>query len=384
MRKDNPKIEPYPDKGKLTSVTGDGYKHLLNNIPVGIYRTAVDGEIIYANKGFLDIFNFKNIEELDNINITDLYVDKNYRLKAIESRLKNENFAEEFAAYTQDEKIIWVKNEGKAVRGEDNELLYFDGIIDDISQKKLADEKLRVSEIKLKELNSSKDKFFTIISHDLKVPFGHFITATELILDKINEFDTPQIENLIRLLNIEAEKSFKLLENLLEWSKSQRGVIKYKPEPFNLRVIVDGVINNLKQIAANKSILINTKIRNADFLYADKNMISTIVRNLISNAIKFTNEHGEVIVSTKFIANKQIPGDKILEVSVSDTGVGIREEDIPLLFDMGTTFTTKGTFKESGTGLGLILCKDFVEKHNGEIWVESIAGKGSKFKFTIP
>lgn len=352
------------------------YRQLIDNIPLGIYRTTIEGEIIFVNKGFLDLFQYDSYQEVEKISINNIFVDKNFRSASINEWIKKGRYTVEFQAYKKNKDIIWIKAEGRVIKDKEGKAIYLDGILEDISLKKMAEDKLT-------ELNLSKDKFLSIISHDLKTPFHQFIGATELILDKIGEIDTSHIEKLIRLLNQQAERGYKLLENLLEWSRSQKGLIKFDPKPVSLDMLVNEIIDSHMQIATNKSISVTSKLKNGLFIYADEYMLSTILRNLISNAIKFTNEHGEVIVSSRFFMQKQLPGDKILEVSIADSGVGIREEDIPKLFRIDTTFSTKGTQKEAGTGLGLILCKEFVEKHGGKIWVESELDKGSTFKFTL-
>lgn len=353
------------------------YRQLIDNIPLGIYRTTIEGEIIFVNKGFLDIFHFDSALKIKKINIKEFFVDEYYRSASINDWVNKEHYTVEFQAFTKDKEIIWIKDEGRAIKDKNGKIIYLDGILEDISLKKTAEDKL-------KELNISKDKFLSIISHDLKTPFGQFISATELILDRIDEYDTSQIEKLIRLLNEQAVQSYKLLENLLEWSRSQKGLIKFDPGPICLGTLTNEIIDSLKQMATNKSILVTSSIKKGSFIYVDKYMLSTILRNLISNAIKFTYEHGKVTIASKYFVQKQSPGDKLLEVSVTDTGVGIREEEILKLFRIDTAFSTKGTGKESGTGLGLILCKEFVEKHGGQIRVESEPGKGSIFRFTLP
>jgi PAS domain S-box-containing protein len=361
--------------GVVHSAIEKEYKQLLDNIPLGIYRTKHSGEIVYVNQSFLDIFHYQSSENIKNNN--NLFVDKHYRGSVINEWIEKGEYCAEFKAYTKEGNVIYVKDEGKVIKDKEGNVIYFDGIIENISKQKEAEEKLQ-------ELNLSKDKFLSIISHDLKVPFGQFISATELILDKAGEFDIAQIEKIVRLLNEQAVKSYKLLENLLEWSRNQKGLIDFNPQPVGLDVLVNDVVEDLQQLADNKSITISPKIKSGHFIYADNYMLSTIIRNLVSNAIKFTNINGQITISSRYIFGEDAFGDKQLEISVADTGVGIRKEDIAKLFRIDTAFSSKGTEKESGTGLGLILCKDFVEKHGGRIWVESEAGKGSIFKFRIP
>lgn len=359
--------------GAKRSYTEQEYRKLLDNIPLGIYRTRVDGKIVYVNQSFLDIFHYKSSEEIINNN---LFVDKHYRDSVINKWIQKGDYSAEFNAYTKEGDVICVKDEGKVIKDKEGNAVYFDGILENISKQKEA-------EVKLQELNISKDKFLSIISHDLKVPFGQFISATELILEKIDEFDIEQIEKLIRLLNDQAVKSYKLLENLLEWSRNQKGLIEFNPQPVSMHTLTSEAIEGLKQLAESKAIVINSSIKQGQFIYADNYMLSTVIRNLISNAIKFTDKNGQINISSRYVFVEDVLGDKQLEVSVADTGVGIRKEDIAKLFRIDTAFSSKGTEKESGTGLGLILCKDFVEKHGGRIWVESELGKGSTFKFTI-
>lgn len=360
----------------LHSGSEGAYKKLLDNIPLGIYRTTIDGELVYVNQSLLDLFHYKNNKELGKKN-KRIFVDKNYRASKINEWIEKGSYSTEFKAYTKEGEIICVKDEGKAFKDKNGAVIYFDGVLEDICKQK-------ESEAKMEELNLSKDKFLSIISHDLKAPFGQFINATELILEKIDEFDIEQIEKLVRLLNEQAVKSYKLLENLLEWSRNQKGLIEFNPQPVSLYSLVNEVIDNLGQLAMDKSIVINSSIKKGLFIYADNYMLSTIMRNLISNAIKFTDIKGQINISSRYVLAKDDFGNKLLEISVSDTGVGIRKEDIAKLFRIDTAFSSKGTKKESGTGLGLILCKDFVEKHGGKIWVESEENKGSTFKFTLP
>jgi len=229
----------------------------------------------------------------------------------------------------------------------------------------------------LKELNATKDKFFRIIGHDLKSVFNQLLGFSSLLYDSNADCSQEEVKEISLMLNKSAKNAFKLLENLLDWARSQSGALTFNPEEVNLSKIIEESISFLREIVNNKSINLNVEEKKEIVLKADKNMISTILRNLISNAIKFTNEGGEITVKSKLLNNE-------VEVSVIDTGVGISEEDISRLFRLDVHHVTLGTDNETGTGLGLILCKEFIEKHNGKIWVESDLGKGSKFSFILP
>lgn len=231
--------------------------------------------------------------------------------------------------------------------------------------------------IKLKELNATKDKFFSIIAHDLKNPFNTLMGFSELLLENMDMYNLEQIREYIAIIFETSRTSYSLLENLLDWSRSQTGRIKMEPKEIDISSLVALNIRLLESPARKKSILLQSNIEEKTFAFADKNMIETIVRNLISNAIKFTGEGGNITVEAERNGN-------VLQVCIVDTGIGIRSESIDKLFRIDQNISTKGTANESGTGLGLILCKEFIERNGGEIWVESEEGKGSQFYFTLP
>jgi signal transduction histidine kinase len=247
----------------------------------------------------------------------------------------------------------------------------------ELNERNLAEQALKKSEAQLKELNATKDKFFNIVAHDLKNPFTSLLGSTELLFENIHLMDKEQIRRLAQILNDSAKGGYAILQNLLDWSRSQTGVLKFNPEKFNLKDLIDENISNLQLFAANKEIYVNSEAENGTFVIADKNMMNTVVRNLLNNAIKFTHRGGKVNV--RIIRNK-----KEIVVSVKDNGIGIPVEDIGKLFRIDTKFQVPGTDKEQGTGLGLKLCKEFIEKHNGKIWVRSTLNKGSEFKFSVP
>jgi signal transduction histidine kinase/ligand-binding sensor domain-containing protein len=229
----------------------------------------------------------------------------------------------------------------------------------------------------LHELNASKDKFFSIIAHDLKNPFSTIIGFSGILKEKSISGDYTAIGEYATLINNSAVQTFKLLENLLEWANSQTGKILFNPLPIDLNNLIDEEFFMLSDMAAGKNIQIKRSLADNITVVADKNMLKTILRNLISNAIKFTHKNGTVEVKT-MIENKYV------EISVSDTGIGMTGEIISKLFRIDGDLSTPGTENEKGTGLGLFLCKEFVEKHGGKIWAESLSGNGSTFKFILP
>jgi len=244
-----------------------------------------------------------------------------------------------------------------------------------IAQAK-AENELRKYANDLKDLNATKDKFFSIIAHDLRNPFTTLLGASELLLRNGHKYTIENIIKFSSLLNEGAKQGYALLENLLEWSRSQTGRISFNPCKIDLAELIDAHISNFEIHAINKKIKLSSKNAQLE-AFADRDMINTILRNLLNNAIKFTYEGGHVSLTT------HVNGDYITFV-VKDTGIGIPKADIAKLFRIDVKYTNVGTAEERGTGLGLLLCKEFVEKHGGKIWVESEVGKGSEFKFTIP
>ncbi|MCK5028555.1 MAG: tetratricopeptide repeat protein [Bacteroidales bacterium] len=240
-----------------------------------------------------------------------------------------------------------------------------------------ANEKLVQSENNLKELNATKDKFFSIIAHDLKNPFQSLLGFSETLFNQLDDLEKEDIIEYSRLINESSQNLFNLLGNLLQWAKSQLGSINVSPKDINLYESLDDILSLLKIPAEKKKITITNQVKEKTVIFADKHIVSTLLRNLISNAVKFTNIGGEIIISSE-VVNKEVV------ISVKDNGKGISEENIKKLFKIDQEFSTKGTENESGTGLGLILCKELITQSNGKIFVESVLGKGSNFKFTLP
>ncbi len=236
---------------------------------------------------------------------------------------------------------------------------------------------LSKSEQKLKELNATKDKLFSIIGHDLRGPIGSFKTLIELLVSDYDLSDTKSLIDILQIIQKTANSTYDLLENLLAWAESQRNEIKYTPEEFEVNEIITSIIDLFTELIQNKGINIIVNVRENTKVIADKNMLMTILRNLISNAIKFTPTGKQIQIISEI-------NDKEHIITIKDEGIGISSENLLKLFKNTEHLTTYGTNGEKGSGLGLLLCKDFIEKHNGKIWVESELDKGSAFIFTIP
>lgn len=246
-----------------------------------------------------------------------------------------------------------------------------------VIEKKQAEISLRKSGEELNELNAQKDKFFSIISHDLKSPFSSILGFSEVLMEQIKDEDYEGIGEYTEIIRDSSRQAMDLLTNLLEWTSSESGRMKFNPGNFDLVILIKEIRMLLGVIASQKAISVNLDLPKEIAIHADKTMVSTVLRNLVSNAIKFTGKGGEITVS----AEKKI--DKVV-VFVKDNGMGIDKARLEKLFTIGESESTQGTNHEKGTGLGLILCKEFIQKHGGEIWVESEQGVGSVFYFTIP
>lgn len=229
----------------------------------------------------------------------------------------------------------------------------------------------------LKQINDTKDKFVSIIAHDVRTPIIALIGYAEILAEDIDFLQIPEIKEFASSIVDISKQTITLLTNLLEWSRLQTGRIEFNPDVLDAYSVVQNTFALLCSSAEQKNIDIINNLEKGTFVLADENMIQTIFNNLVTNAIKFTENNGHIIISSEHF-------EKIIKFSVKDDGRGMDEEQINMMFDMNKSFTTPGTTNEKGTGLGMILCKEFVEKHGGKIWVESSPQKGSEFFFTIP
>ncbi len=223
-----------------------------------------------------------------------------------------------------------------------------------------------------------KNNYFSIIEHDLRSPFHGLIGLTEIMLEEFDALSKTELSDISGELNKSANSLYKLLQNLLEWSQMQKGTISFAPQRWHLSEIVKQSYENMKQRSVQKGITLKNDIPDSIEVYADEKMLNTVIRNFLSNAVKFTGADGIVKISA------YETDDFMVEVTVSDTGVGLSKEDVRKLFKIGEKVRKQGTDGEPSTGLGLLLCNEFVEKHNGKIRVESRENIGSTFYFTVP
>ncbi|MHB9143448.1 MAG: PAS domain-containing sensor histidine kinase, partial [Paludibacter sp.] len=250
-------------------------------------------------------------------------------------------------------------------------------IINDITERKKAEQLLKLNEARLNEIVATKDKFFSIIAHDLRSPFNSIIGFLDLLENQYDEFDDTERKSYLKLVNENVSKTLKLLDNLLEWAKTQTGKISFQPINQKLLPIVQSVAEPMRSALSLKFLKLKITVPEELEIFADTNMLRTIIRNLISNAIKYSYPEGEISITAKLL-------DKHVQLTISDTGIGMKEEVLNKIFRIDEQVSVPGTADETGSGLGLILCKDFVKRHNGNISVESEFGKGSRFILQFP
>jgi PAS domain S-box-containing protein len=247
----------------------------------------------------------------------------------------------------------------------------------DITEMKRADDEMRLKNEELKKINIEKDKFFSVIAHDLRNPFTAFLGYSEMMVEDLDSMTMDEIKGIATNLRNSSANLFSLLENLLEWSKAEQGMIRLNPESIAILPLITESISKIIDSAGAKRISIDYSVDDGMSVYADRHIFQTIIRNLVSNAVKFTHDGGQITIAAKENQDKEV------EISVTDNGIGMNPEMVHNLFHLDAQINRKGTRGEPSTGLGLILCKGFIEKHGGRIWVESQEGVGSVFYFTI-
>ncbi|HRW62222.1 MAG TPA: PAS domain S-box protein [Bacteroidales bacterium] len=361
------------------------FRTLVRNIPGVVYRC-------YNDEDWTMQFISHEIEELSGYEASDFIENKVRTYKSLileedqdnvnsviqDSISKMEPFALEYRIITKANKIKWVHEKGLYLYDKDYQTGWLDGVILDITEQKNAEEELIQSEKELRKLNAQKDKYFSLLAHDLRSPIGNFLQITELLKLQYNEISKDDIYVFFDNLHTLASSTFKLLDNLLMWSRSQLGRLEIKPEKVNLHAIVADVEDLYGELIKSKKLLIKNTVPQSLCAFFDQNSAHTIIRNLMANAFKFSYPGGTIEISTTFTEK-----DKTIIFSVKDSGVGIPADKLENLFDPDSDYTTLGTGKEKGTGLGLILCRELVERNKGRIWVGSEPGKGSTFYFTI-
>lgn len=358
---------------------------LLGSLPGMAYRCKNDKSwtMEFVSKGCFKLTGYKPEELLYNntLSYNDLIVPetRDFLWRKWQQVIEAKSIFEyEYQIITANGERKWVWESGRGIFDDEDKLQALEGFIMDVTEQKIALSDIIKSEMILKESNATKDKFFSIIAHDLKGPLHALLGFSDLLKYSYSEYSDEDRVRYISNIHEVADQLNRLLQNLLEWSRSKTGRLTYNPEIRHLSLIVKSANETLAEQAKSKNISIISKVSVDTKVFCDENMIQTVVRNLISNAIKFNFPGGKIMID----ADDSSPDEVV--ISVSDNGIGIPKFQVSKLFKIDEVYKSDGTLKEKGSGLGLILCREFVEKHGGHIWADSDAGKGSSFYFTLP
>ena len=357
------------------------FRNIFESSGIGMALLSPDGQFTKVNSTFCEMMGYKE-EEIVGINFRNITHpgDMDKSLEIVKELLKNnslENISVEKRYLNKKGDIIWALTTISMIRDENERPSFFIAQVQNITKRKKSEEQLIKYTEELKLLNAAKDKFFSIISHDLRSPFNSLLGLTEYISQSYDEMTPTEIRTSISNVYASSKQVYNLILNLLEWSMIQSGRLTVNKSVINLSELGNEIMSLYEESANHKQLQLINNMEQDILVYADKYMIDTIVRNFVSNSIKFTSPGGKITI--KGIIN----GDNA-EVSVTDTGIGISPEEQKHLFRIDEQTRRDGTLNEKGTGLGLILCKEFIEKNNGVLWVESEEGKGSRFSFTVP
>ena len=368
------------------------FEHTIASVNEAVNITDLNDNLIYVNRAFCSTYGYKE-EDIIGKHCSIFWSAKTPRdmLQKIRPETLYTGWSGEIDNKRKDGTEFPIHLSTSVIRDHNNKPIALIGVARDISEKKRTENQLMAytlelqavnellseSERNLKELNASKDKFFSIISHDLKSPYQGLLSILDLLIRDYDNLDDEEKKDIFIKIRNSSQRTYNLLDNLLQWSRIQTGKAKYNPEKINLLKVSSDIIDLFCDSSIVKGIAIKNLISEDIFLFADPNMIHLIIRNLLSNAIKFSYPYNEIILSALEL-------DGHVEISVRDFGVGIEAEKAENLFRIDVQNSTMGTARETGTGLGLVLCKDMVTIHKGTIWSKSEKGKGSTFSFTIP
>ena len=353
---------------------------LMDNLPDHIYFKDHESHFLRVNKALAQFLGLNDPAQAIKKTDFDFFTGEHAQ-QAYEDEQKiirtGQLLSTEEKETHHDRPDTWVSTIKLPLSDKDGNIIGTFGISRDITKNKLAEEEIKLKNELLQIINSEKDKFFSILAHDLRGPLSAFVSATQIIAEEIQTMGIEEIKEITLSMKTSATNIYSLLENLLEWSRLRRGVMDFIPEKINLKKKIEECIAVLSESARKKVIEILISIPEVIDVLADSHMFDTVIRNLISNAIKFTPVGGKVTLTAGYIE------DHTVEIKISDSGIGMTPELKDKLFLLNEKTSRKGTEGESSTGLGLLLCKEFIEKYDGKIRVESEVGKGSTFSFTI-
>jgi len=340
--------------------------------------SAKDGKFVEINDAFTSLSGFTREEALaDSSTGLNLWANIEDRKQVISTLLNGgEIEGKEFLFKKKDNQIVTGLFSAQVIHLNNEPFIL--SSINDITYRKLAETEIKLKNEQLILAHAEKDKFFSIIAHDLRSPFSSFLGLTQILDEELSELTLDQIHELTHSMKNSASNLYRLLENLLQWARMQQGLMPFHPTLLQLYPIVEECISIAREPAKNKGIELNFSVSENIDVFADLNTLLTVIRNLVSNAMKFTTRGGAIDVFAEISDNKSVV------ISVKDTGIGMSPELLANLFRIDVRTSRPGTEGESSTGLGLMLCKEFIEKHGGKLWVESEVERGSTFYFTLP
>lgn len=358
---------------EVSGIIFDAVDSALN----GIVITDYEGYIAYCNNSFTKMLDYEDKSEITGMKPGELFTSERIRNLADVKKIIDMKGGDtgEFEIKRKDCTVLFVEILCSDIIDSGGKRTGRIAFFNDITTRKQLQNENETLIRKLREANDAKDKFFSIIAHDLRNPFNALVSGTDMLYNYFDDFEKEQLRELVKGISDSAMITFDLLENLLKWSASQTDRIEMSRENISLKKIAETSVSLLRFNAEKKNVSLDFQSAGNVSAYADADMTSTVIRNLISNAIKFTRSGGKVSVTLSC-------NESHAQVEVRDTGVGI--ENTERLFRIDAKHSATGTSGETGTGLGLILCKEFAEKNGGGIRAESEVGKGSRFVFTLP
>jgi PAS domain S-box-containing protein len=358
--------------------------NLLHNLPGMAYRCKNDAgwTMIFLSEGCSTVTGYSASELLNSssrsFNDLILTEDKEYVRRCVNEAIRTRTrFQMEYRIIGKAGDIRWVWEQGNAIYSADNTVMFLDGYIAEISSRKHIEEEIKHVAKNMVELNATKDKFFSLIAHDLQNPVYAIISLSEFLAANLHNLSTADLSSFATQIQISAKGIYALLENLLDWTKSQTGKIKVQREYLSLSKLLSFVISQLQDAATEKKISLEYSGDGEVTVESDSHLLSTIIRNLISNAIKYSHPNSVVWI-------KLSRYDAMVLLEVKDEGIGISRRNIHKIFSLDNDIHLPGTMKESGSGLGLILAKDFADKLGAQLSVVSKLNKGSVFTLKIP
>ncbi|MEI6681338.1 MAG: PAS domain S-box protein [Bacteroidota bacterium] len=354
---------------------------LMDNIPDHIYFKDLESRFFRNNRAHVESFGLTDPGELIGKSDFDFFVrDGALQQFSDEQEVIRTGMSvnKEECTIRNDESVNWYHVTKMPLRSSDGKIIGTFGISRDITSRKTMEEELGLKNEELLKTNAEKDKFFSIIAHDLRSPFNSFLGFTRMMVEDLPSLRLDEIQTIALTMQKSATNLYNLLENLLEWSRLQRGITSFNPVRFTGKPVIVENMQLIQESAIKKGIMLVLDIPDNLETFADENMLGGIVRNLVTNAVKFTPRGGVVTVRAHRVPNRGVG------FSVTDTGIGMDQQLIGNLFKLDVNTSRQGTDHESSSGLGLMICKEFIEKHQGEMNIESIPGKGSVFSFMLP